>query len=223
MKAVLFGSIGSIVETSELQRLSFNEAFAVHGLDWHWDRDEYISMLELSGGQSRLEAYARSKGQPIDTAAVHATKTRMFQRSLNTGTLQPRPGVAEIVSLARREGWLLGFISTTARRSLLNALEGAQSICADDFDLITADDLALRQKPDPAAYAYALEAFAVEPQGAIAIEDNPSGVHAAVNAGVPVIAFPGENTAHLDYSHADLFAVDSVYPVFEGLLAKRAA
>ena len=35
-KAILFGSIGTIVETSELQRKSFNQAFSEAGLDWNW-------------------------------------------------------------------------------------------------------------------------------------------------------------------------------------------
>jgi len=35
-KAILFGSIGTIVETSELQLKSFNQAFSEAGLDWNW-------------------------------------------------------------------------------------------------------------------------------------------------------------------------------------------
>ena len=45
MSAVLFGSIGSVVETSEVQRAAFNEAFQKHGLDWQWTRDEYQALL----------------------------------------------------------------------------------------------------------------------------------------------------------------------------------
>ena len=35
--AILFGSIGTIVDTSELQREAFNEAFAKHDLHGNWD------------------------------------------------------------------------------------------------------------------------------------------------------------------------------------------
>ena len=37
MKALLFGSIGTLIETSNIQRESFNQAFKEIGLDWHWD------------------------------------------------------------------------------------------------------------------------------------------------------------------------------------------
>jgi hypothetical protein len=38
-KAIIFGSIGRIVETSEMQRQAFNRAFAEAELDWEWTRD----------------------------------------------------------------------------------------------------------------------------------------------------------------------------------------
>ena len=53
-KALLFGSIGSIVETSEIQRKSFNEAFRKYGIDWNWTRTEYLSLLSKSGGKDRI-------------------------------------------------------------------------------------------------------------------------------------------------------------------------
>jgi hypothetical protein len=34
MSAILFGSISTLADTSELQRRAFNEAFSAHGLDW---------------------------------------------------------------------------------------------------------------------------------------------------------------------------------------------
>ena len=40
MPAILFGSISTVADTSELQREAFNQAFAEHGLDWRWDRDD---------------------------------------------------------------------------------------------------------------------------------------------------------------------------------------
>ena len=51
-KALLFGSIGSIVETSEIQRKSFNKAFKQYGLDWNWTKREYQYLLSKSGGKA---------------------------------------------------------------------------------------------------------------------------------------------------------------------------
>ena len=37
MKAILFGSIGTLVETSEIQRKRYNLAFEKVGVDWYWN------------------------------------------------------------------------------------------------------------------------------------------------------------------------------------------
>ena len=54
MKALLFGSIGVLAETSELQRQAYNTAFVAHGVDWHWNIATYCRHLATPGGQNRL-------------------------------------------------------------------------------------------------------------------------------------------------------------------------
>ena len=47
IKAVIFGSIGTLVETSDIQRQSFNQAFKTLGIDWYWDKDNYKKLLKF--------------------------------------------------------------------------------------------------------------------------------------------------------------------------------
>ena len=58
-KALLFGSIGTIVETSEIQRKSFNSAFKIAGLKWNWTKEIYKNLLNKSGGEERILRYAK--------------------------------------------------------------------------------------------------------------------------------------------------------------------
>ena len=71
-KALLFGSIGSIVETSEIQRKSFNKAFKQYGLDWNWNKDEYQKLLSKSGGKDRITCLWKNITS-INTGAVADT------------------------------------------------------------------------------------------------------------------------------------------------------
>ena len=58
------------------------------------------------------------------------------------------------------------------------------------FDaVVTADDVA-EVKPDPAGYRLALARLEVRPACALAIEDSPSGVRAALAAGIAPLAVP---------------------------------
>ena len=54
IKAVLFGSIGTIIETSDIQRNCFNQAFQKVGLNWYWSKKIYKSMLKKPGGKKEL-------------------------------------------------------------------------------------------------------------------------------------------------------------------------
>jgi beta-phosphoglucomutase-like phosphatase (HAD superfamily) len=45
LKAVIFGAIGTIAETSDLQRQAFNAAFAAAEIPWHWDQETYRKLL----------------------------------------------------------------------------------------------------------------------------------------------------------------------------------
>ena len=61
MKAILFGSIGTLVETSDLQREAFNQAFNEAGLDWYWDQEDYTKLLKKYLGKEYLELYTAAK------------------------------------------------------------------------------------------------------------------------------------------------------------------
>ena len=75
---LLFSSDPSalVVDTSELQRDAFNRAFEQHGLAWRWEREEYAALLAGNGGADRIADYAAERGEDVDVAAVHATKSR---------------------------------------------------------------------------------------------------------------------------------------------------
>ena len=114
MSAVLFGSIGTVVETSEVQRAAFNEAFQQHRLSWQWTRSEYQDLLIHSGGRHRIEAYAKSRGESVDTAAIHSTKSEIFQQAIREGSMQPRPGVADLIRDAKKHGVKVALVTTTS-------------------------------------------------------------------------------------------------------------
>ena len=57
-KALLFGSIGTLIESSNIQRNSFNEAFKEAGLDWYWDCLLYTSPSPRDNSGSRMPSSA---------------------------------------------------------------------------------------------------------------------------------------------------------------------
>ena len=204
MSAILFGSISTVADTSELQRQAFNMAFEVHGLDWRWEQEDYRSMLAGNGGRQRIADYAESRGEQVDADAVHATKSSLFAENLGDSQLSPRAGVAETIGAAKEKGWKVGLVTTTARENisaLLSAL--GDEVGSDDFDVIVDVTNVDAGKPDKAAYVFAMDSLGESPTSCVAVEDNVGGVESAKAAGIACVAFPNENTAGHDFSGAD--------------------
>jgi HAD superfamily hydrolase (TIGR01509 family) len=203
MSAILFGSISTLIDTSELQRRAFNESFEAHGLDWQWSQSDYIAMLDSNGGAQRIADYAEARGDDVDADEVHATKSEIFQELLATAGLKARPGVVATIREAKRRDVKLGFVTTTSPENISALLEAlSPDIDAGTFDLIVDRDSVVSPKPDSAAYVFALEKLGVNAASAVAIEDNVGGVAAAAAAGVRCVAFPNENTAEGDFTAA---------------------
>ena len=51
LSAVLFDVDGTIAESEELHRISFNESFKEYGLSWYWDEAIYKELTFIGGGK----------------------------------------------------------------------------------------------------------------------------------------------------------------------------
>ena len=209
MPAVLFGSISTLADTSEIQRDAFNRAFAEHGLDWQWDREEYAGLLDSNGGRDRVADYAAARGEDVDADAVHATKSRIYQETLRSADIAPREGVAETFRAAKEQGLKVGLVTTTSADNLaaLSDALGAQ-VPFEQFDVVVDQSKVGARKPDAEAYTYALQQLGEDAADAVAVEDNLGGVRSAQAAGVRVVAFPNGNTVGQDFG--DVRRVDTV-------------
>lgn len=191
LRALFFGAIGTLVETSQMQRESFNAAFAAHGLDWHWDEETYRSLLEVPGGRARIAGEAARRGQQVDAAAIHATKEAEFAQRARQG-LDLRPGVADCIEAARRDGLRLGFVTGTGPETVALLREGlVGKVDFEAFDFIGDRRKITRPKPDPEIYLCALRSLSLRADEVLAIEDTPESARAACAAGCRTIGFPG--------------------------------
>ena len=213
MPALLFGSIGTLADTSELQRQAFNDAFAAHGLPWTWERDEYRELLTKSGGAQRIAEYAQAQGRDdVDAVAVHQTKGNRFRELVAEHRPALRDGVLETLKAAKERGHQVGLVTTTAPANVDAILQAlSPDITATDFDVIVDTEQVEQPKPDPAAYHLALEKLGAQPGDAVAVEDNVGGLQAARAADVRCVGFPGSNNTTHDFGAASA-TVDRLDP-----------
>lgn len=208
-KTVLFfGSIGSIMETSDVQRRAYNQALKEAGLNWVWGREIYAELLNQSGGQDRLNMLASATGTPLSQAqveSIHARKTTIACNELAAIRTPLRPGVAELVKWAHGRKMKLGFVTTTNQANIDAIFESAgDALFKSDFDYIGSNTQVVRGKPWPEAYFTALNHLDASPEQALAIEDTAVSLMAAKRAGLQAVATPGDITSGQDFWQADL-------------------
>ena len=207
---LMFGAIGALMETSDIQRRAYNQALKEAGLGWEWNCGVYAELLNQSGGQERLSLLVAATGAGLSAAqieAIHARKTVLACQEMVSRRVRLRPGVVELIQLAKSRGMKLAFVTTTYQPNIDAIFEAAGDMLrADAFDYIASRSRVVHGKPHPEAYLTALAHFGVGPDTALAIEDTAVSVMSAKRAGLLVVATPGEITAGQDFWQADLVA-----------------
>ena len=192
-KALLFGSIGSIVETSEIQRKSFNKAFKQYGLDWNWNKREYQSLLNKSGGKNRISRYAKKKKILVNSAYLRKLKTKIFNNYLKKNQLKLRPGVKNLISLCKKEDIKIAFVSSTSKNNINAILYSLRnSLNKSDFNFIGSEKLVKKLKPNPDIYLLTLNKLKLKANDCVAIEDTQESLNSARRAKIKCIIFPGK-------------------------------
>ena len=202
-KAVIFGSIGTIVETSNIQRKSFNKAFKEFGLNWYWSSTEYKKLLEKSGGENRLSEYANKKNIKINTKRLRDLKTKFFNDYLKKNKIKPRAGVLNIINFCKKNNIKLGFATSTTVNNINSIFFTLKNtINKKDFNFIGNNKLVLREKPYPDIYKFTLKKLKIRPNECLAIEDTEESMKSALKAKIRCVAFPGKLHEHQKFKGA---------------------
>lgn len=209
LEALIFDVDGTLAETEEAHRQSFNEAFAAVGLDWTWDREIYRDLLQVTGGKERLQYYIdlwKPRGSETAQARfadIYAEKSARYAALVNAGAILPRPGVRRLITEAHERRVRLAIATTSLPGSvdaLLRDMFGEEGPSL--FAVIGAGDVVAGKKPAPDVYRFVLDELGCDPSNCVAIEDSENGVKAARDANLPVVAVPSHYLSGDDFSLA---------------------
>jgi beta-phosphoglucomutase-like phosphatase (HAD superfamily) len=213
IKALIFDVDGTLADTEEAHRRSFNLAFERHGLAWHWSEDEYGRLLKTTGGKERMGIYVDSlaidaperSALKAQIPAIHRTKTDNYTQMVGEGLVPLRDGVGHLIEEAKHAGVRLSIATTTSLaniEALLSANLGRDALA--DFSVIGAAEQAQRKKPAPDVFEYVLEELHECAADCVAIEDSANGLAAAKAAGLFTVITPSPWTRGENFEDADL-------------------
>lgn len=213
LKHLLVGSIGALVDTSEIQREAYNNAFKEVGLNWHWDQNNYRQLLEMSGGQKRLRLLSQVTGQKLDDdriAKIHELKTNMACEMIEKRKPQIRPLTKQLLELADEHGLSTSFVTSTSQQNVTAILKASN--LEDRFKVTVTNSDINEGKPSPEPYQKALELLKTSSEACLAIEDSSKSAISAKKANIQVIAYPGENNQDqfFDFCEHIFYANDKI-------------
>jgi beta-phosphoglucomutase-like phosphatase (HAD superfamily) len=134
------------------------------------------------------------------------------------GEVPLRPGIAELLALARRHGLRLAIATTTTEsnvHALLRATLGPQA--PGWFEVIGTGDVVAAKKPALDIYRWVVKRLGLPASACLALEDSKIGLQSALTAGIPCIVTPTADTADQDFTEA--VAVWNDLPAHLGELA----
>jgi HAD superfamily hydrolase (TIGR01509 family) len=201
IRAVLFDFDGLILDTETAEFQSWQETYREYGQEL--DVEVYAQCIGRGASDQEFKPIDHLQellGHSLDINAVAAKRRK---RNLDLIDAQSAlPGVTDYIDTAKLLGLRVGLASSSPRSWVSTHLNHLELL--DRFDTIrTADDV-VRAKPYPELYLRALADLQVSADEAIALEDSPNGVAAAVAAGIYTVWVPNSVTRLLDCYGYDL-------------------
>lgn len=198
ISAVLFDHDGTLVDSEPTHFQIWQKVLAPYGvaLSEKQYKDYYAGVPTAANAVDMVSRFAINE-VPATLADAKNSATRTF---LSRSAFSLMPGVKEVLSLLRSEGFRLAVV-TGAGRNGVEATLRAHSL-HDFFETVVSGDDVRQSKPAPDCYLLAIERLGLSPSECIAIEDTEHGVNAATSAGITCLAVPTAMSEHHSFAKA---------------------
>lgn len=198
-EAVLFDNDGLLLDTEAVWSRAEQELFALRDMEFTIDHKLSLvgSSAEIAG--RKLAGFLNEPGREVELMdELNALVLAELE-----GGVDAMVGARELIELLRAAGVPIALVSNSPREFILRSHEVART--GLPFESVVSGHEVPEAKPAPDPYLEACRQLGVDPgKRVIALEDSPSGVTAAVAAGLFVIGIP--SVPGVDLSHADLVA-----------------
>lgn len=198
-EAVLFDNDGLLLDTEAVWSRAEQKLFKIRGREFTIEHKRSLvgSSAEIAG--RKLARFLDEPGREVE---LMDELNELVLAELEGG-VDAMVGARELIELLRLAGVPIGLVSNSPRRFIERSHEVAAT--GSPFDAVVSGHEVAEAKPAPDAYLQGCRELGVEPgKRVVALEDSPSGVTAAVAAGLFVIGIPSVPGIELD--HADLVA-----------------
>ena len=199
IKGIIFDFDGLICDTETPELKAWEELFRQYRKKF--PLQEYLATIgSIYNDNTHVLILNEMLDEPIDAEQLMREFVAVKRDLIEQEPL--RPGVLDYLQEAKEAGLRIGLASSAPDEWVYHHTKRLNVI--EYFDSIkTAEDVA-RTKPDPELYLRTLECLQIQPHEAIALEDSPNGLSAALQAGVHVVVVPNSVTRVFNFDGAHM-------------------
>ena len=194
--AVVFDNDGLLLDTESVWTRAEEDLFRLRGADFTpADKLELVgTSAEIAGG-----ILERRLGEPGRAAELIEELNELVVAELEHG-VEAMVGARDLLHALKQRGTPIGLVSNSPLIFVRRSLEIVGFV--DHFDVVLSAHEVAAPKPAPDPYLEACVRLGVEPgPNVVALEDSPTGVAAAVAAGLTVIGVPSVEGVALEEAH----------------------
>ncbi len=195
-QAVVFDNDGLLLDTESVWTRAEQDLFDRRGTAF-----TPADKLELVGTSAEIAGVLLEKrlGEPGRAAELIEELNELVVAELEHG-VEAMIGARDLLHALGERGTPMGLVSNSPLIFVRRSLELVGFV--DRFDVVVSAHEVALPKPAPDPYLEACRRLGVEPGPAVvALEDSPTGVAAAVAAGLTVIGIPSVEGVALDEAH----------------------
>ena len=206
--AVIFDLDGLMVHSEHLSMKAWQRLLAKFG--YSLDEKDFPELIGIDGDSTvdRLRQgriFPLSNEEILDLHYNHWIKLALEE-------IQPVHGLFDLVEAFKARGLKMG-VASNSRSDYVHTVLDTIGLNGNFGCVVTSDQVA-SGKPAPDVYEVAAERLGVRSDACLALEDSPSGLQSALNAGMRCVVVPNQDLLHESYEGA--FAQ---FPSLEALLA----
>ena len=208
VKAICFDFDGTLVDSEHLHYASWQTELQPSGCSL--EKSRYMAQFSGVSTYATAEILIRDYQLPITIEQLMDKNTARFLALLQTELPVPMPGAEALLQKIQQTELAMALVTGSYRCEIEPVLDNLG--WRDFFPLIVTRDDVQHAKPHPEPYLTALERLNLSAAECLALEDSPTGIRSAHDAGLTVLAVTTVHTtlsADVGYS-AIFYSVQDV-------------
>ena len=190
IQGVLFDLDGLVLDSERLYTRFWREAAAFYGYDMSLEQALGMRSRERENGIRRIKSYF---GADADYVSIRQKRIELMDAFLTDHVPEKKPGIFELLDVLRERN-IPAAITSSAPLDRIETYLAPHGLYTR-FQAVCSARQVAKGKPAPVIYLFGAKSLGVDPKNCIALEDSPTGIEAAFQAGCLSILIPDQDDA----------------------------